>query len=218
MKKISPVDRPKQEARKYYNSISGVYDWITASENQFIQQGVDLFSVSRGEKILEIGCGTGRALALISKKLSGSDRLVGLDLSHQMLKQSQQKTVSQIPAPFLIQGDSVKLPIDNDLFDGVFLSFTLELFSVKEIKVVLEQIKRVLEPNGRLLVIALAKNPHNLAVKFYERAHQLFPVALDCRPIPLPDLLAENGFVIRETTKRMNWGLPIDIVLCEPTK
>jgi len=218
MKKISPVDRTKQEARKYYNSISGVYDWITTSEEKFIRQGVDLLAVSPGENILEIGCGTGRALSMIGKKRSGSGSLMGLDLSRQMLIQSLQKTKSQTPAPYFVQGDGTNLPIKNDQFDGVFLSFTLELFPVEEMQVVLKQIGRVLKPDGRLLVIAMAKEPYNLPVRIYELAHQLFPVALDCRPIPLTDLLAENGFLILETKKWMNWGLPIDIALCEPAR
>lgn len=218
MNKISPVKRSKKEARKYYNSISNIYDWITASEKKFFRKGVEILSVSPGERILEVGCGTGRALAMISKELSSSGSLVGLDLSHQMLLESQQKNQSQTPAPYFIQGDGVNLPIKNNFFDAVFLSFTLELFSIEEMQVVLRQIKHVLLPDGRLLVIAMAKEPYNLPVRLYELAHQLFPVALDCRPIPLPDLLADNGFVIREKTKRMNWGLAIDIVLCEPMR
>lgn len=219
MNKISPVTRSKKEARNYYNSISGIYDWITASEKDFIRKGVDLLSVSPGERILEIGCGTGWALALIGKKLSGSGGLVGLDLSRQMLQKSRKKTSSQkSAAPNLIQADGASLPLKNNLFDGVFISFTLELFSLEEMRVVLDQIKRVLMPGGRLIVIALSKEPGNLPVKLYELANQLFPVALDCRPIPLIDLMTENGFSVRETKRLMNWGLPIDIALCEPTR
>ena len=219
MNNIKPVTRSKKEARKYYNNISGIYDWITASEEAFIREGVELLEVAPGEKILEVGCGTGRALGMIGEKLSSSGSLVGLDLSHQMLKKSREKINSQkIASTHLVQADGAILPLKNNLFDNVFVSFTLELFSLEEINAVLDQIKRVLVPEGRLIVIALSKKPENLPVKFYEFAHQLFPVALDCRPIPLFDLMKENGFSILETKKLMNWGLPIDIALCEPTK
>ena len=215
MNKISPVSRSKNEARKYYNNISGIYDWLTASEEEFIRKGVDLLQVSPGQKILEVGCGTGRALVMMGKNLSHSGSLVGVDLSHQMLQKSRKKTSSQTtPAPHLIQADGANLPLKDNLFDGVFISFTLELFTLEEIRAVLDQVKRVLVPEGKLIVIALSKEPENLAVKLYEAAHQLFPVALDCRPIPLVDLMIENGFSIRETKKWMNWGLPIDIALC----
>jgi len=219
MKNISPVARSKKEARKYYNSISGIYDWITASEETFIRKGVDLLAVAPGQKILEVGCGTGRALAMIGKKLSSTGSLVGLDLSRQMLRKSRKKTSSQtIAPPHLVQADGAILPLKNNLFDRVLISFTLELFSLEEIQTVLDQIKRVLVPEGRLIVIALSKEPENLPVKLYEFAHQRFPVALDCRPIPLVDLMKANGFLILETKKWMNWGLPIDLVLCEPVQ
>lgn len=214
MNNISPVDRSKKEARKYYNSISGIYDWITASEEAYIRKGVDLLGVTPGQKVLEIGCGTGRALAMIGEKLNSSGSLVGLDLSRQMLKKSRKKINSQkMGSAHLVQADGARLPLKNNNFDRVFVSFTLELFSLEEIRAVLEQIIRVLAPEGNLIVIALSKEPENLPVKLYEFAHQLFPVALDCRPIPLFDLMKENGFSILETKKLMNWGLPIDIVL-----
>jgi hypothetical protein len=38
---IAPILRSKGQARKYYNRISGIYDWLTISEKPLIQQGVE---------------------------------------------------------------------------------------------------------------------------------------------------------------------------------
>lgn len=215
MSELLPVKRSKSQARRYYDRISGIYDWIASSEIIFIKKGVDLLSALPGEWILEIGTGTGTGLALIARALSGEGTLVGMDLSHRMLLASQEKTRVPNPAPYLIQGDGTHLPVQGDWFDGILCAFTLELFSAEEICTVLKDIQRVLKPSGRLVVVALAQQPHNLAVRLYELAHQLFPVAVDCRPIPLVDLLEDNGFKIRVKDTSMNWGLPVHIVLCD---
>jgi len=85
MREILPVERPRQKARRYYDRISGIYDWLAASETSLIKKGIHLLSVEPDERFIEIGCGTGTALKDVSSALSGTGVGVGLDLSHQML-------------------------------------------------------------------------------------------------------------------------------------
>lgn len=208
---IAPILRSKEQARQYYNRISGIYDWLTISEKLLIKKAVETLNPQAGERILEIGCGTGTALAALQKTVSDSEDFFGLDLSHQMLLKSQRKSDAS-----LIQGDAVNLPLLSSRFDGVFCSFTLELFPEDELPVVLQEIRRVLNPGGRLVVIALSAEPNNLAVKLYEFAHRLFPVAVDCRPIPLQRILTENNFQVQSADLFMNWGLPVKRIACTP--
>ncbi len=211
MKPIAPIERSKDQARQYYNRISGVYDWLTASEKPLIKKGVQLLSPQPGETLLVIGCGSGTGLKLIQRAVRGSCQLTGLDIAHQMLRESHKKT-----SAFLVQGDGVDLPFEDKEFDGVFCSFTLELFAEEEIPRVLGEIRRALASNGRLVVVALSSEPNNLAVRVYAGFHKLFPVAVDCRPIPLNQILAQNGFRILEEKQVMNWGLPVRITSSKP--
>jgi len=212
MKPIAPIKRSKAQARQYYNRISGIYDWLTSSEKSLIKKGIEALSPQPGEAILEIGCGSGTGLKLIRDAVSGTSRLIGLDLAHQMLRESQKKS-----STVLVQGDGAHLPLLGEKFDGVFCTFTLELFAEKEIPKVLGEIERVLRPKGRLVVVALSSKPHNLAVRFYERVHNLFPVAVDCRPIPLNQILTQNGYRIQKEKQVMNWGLPVAIITSKPS-
>jgi demethylmenaquinone methyltransferase/2-methoxy-6-polyprenyl-1,4-benzoquinol methylase len=211
MNRILPVNRSKAQARRFYDRISRVYDTLTASETGLIQRGVELLALQPGEALLEIGPGTGQALHKFAETTPKTGCLVGLDLSHKMLVQAKAKEIT--PSPLLIQGDSPCLPLPANHFDVVFTAFTLELFSVQDIHQVLGACRRVLKPSGRLGVVAMANAPRTLALRLYEAAHRLFPVAVDCRPIPLPDLLQENGFTLVTAQKDNNWGLPIHLTV-----
>jgi ubiquinone/menaquinone biosynthesis C-methylase UbiE len=216
VEEMLPVNRPKEEAQRYYDRLSKIYDWLTASERALIEKGVVTLAPARGETILEIGCGTGTGLAPIAAGLDETGKLIGLDLAFKMLLEAQEKTRSSQPNITLLQGDGTMLPLRDDNFDAVYCAYTLELFQKAERFALLNEIQRVLSPQGRLVVLSLSRAPHNLAVRLYELGHRLFPVALDCRPIPLGDILQQAGFAIQQAIKVMNWGLPVDIILAHP--
>ena len=213
MSDLLPVQRSKAQARRFYDRISGIYDILTASEKALIKDGLDLLGVQPGERALEIGCGTGSGLKLILESTPNPAMVIGLDLSHQMLLKSQQKNSGSELSPQHVQGDAVNLPFPSAAFDALFLSFTLELFSESDIASVLGECGRVLTSSGRLGVVSLAGTPRTFPVRLYELAHRLFPVAVDCRPIPLVDLLGSNGFETITAKKERNWGLPIHLTL-----
>jgi ubiquinone/menaquinone biosynthesis C-methylase UbiE len=111
----------------------------------------------------------------------------------------------------LFRGDASKLPFENNTFDAVFISFTLELFDTPEIPQVLGEIKRVIKPDGRLGVISLPKQP-SLVIKLYEWVHHKWPKYIDCRPIYLAANIKEAGFKIL-IHKRVRLAiLPAEIV------
>jgi ubiquinone/menaquinone biosynthesis C-methylase UbiE len=205
------INRSKAQARRYYDRISCFYETLTTSEGGIILKGIEMLAVEPGERVLEIGCGPGTGLKLITETTPGIEAIVGFDLSRKMLLQSQRKQIS--PQPHHIQGDGAHLPLVSDAFDALFSAFTLELFSEGEIHAVLSECSRVLKPNGRLGIVSLTRSPRTLSVRLYELAHQLFPVMIDCRPIPLVELLEDNGFCIQTAEKSLNWGLPVMITI-----
>jgi ubiquinone/menaquinone biosynthesis C-methylase UbiE len=213
MSNMLPVSRSKREAQRYYDLLSKIYDWMAASERSLIEKGVTILAPVQGEAILEIGCGTGTGLTAISRGMNNKGILIGLDLAYNMLIEAKQKESYAQPNVILLQGDATNLPLNNNELDAVYCAFTLELFSQAEMLAVLGEIHRVLSTTGRLVVVALSRSPRNLAVRMYEFGHRLFPVALDCRPIPLIEIIQNAGWTIEQTEKFMNWGLPVEIVL-----
>jgi demethylmenaquinone methyltransferase/2-methoxy-6-polyprenyl-1,4-benzoquinol methylase len=111
-------------------------------------------------------------------------------------------------------GDAASLPYGDNTFDAVFMSFTLELFDTPEIPNLLEEVKRVLKPGGRIGVASMSKeNRNSLSLRLYEWAHKKWPKYIDCRPIYLERSLRDAGYEIRKKEKVNLFGLLGEIVV-----
>jgi len=143
--------------------------------------------------------------------------VTGLDISDGMLaiarERLQREGLSE--RVDLRLGDAVELDfIEPNSLDGVFMSFTLELFDTPEIPRVLQECLRILKPGGRLVVVCMTRtNPPGLPVRIYEWFHEHMPDYADCRPIFARQALGGNGFRIQDVSVSSMWGLPVEIVL-----
>jgi len=172
---ILPVIRSKEEARQLYNRISRLYDCLAGTfEHKYRQMALENLAIQAGETVLEIGFGTGHCLRKIAQAVGSSGRVYGVDISPAMLEVAEKRLKKAVlmDRVELYCGDAAELPYDNETFDAVFMSFTLELFDTPEIPKVLEQIKRVLRPGGRLGVVSMSKdNGESIILKLYEWTH-----------------------------------------------
>ena len=195
--------------------MSGFYDLLAASEKKFIKQGLTLLNPKPADKILEIGSGTGFAQLHLSQFI-GDGLSVGLDLSEGMCQVAQKKLreVGYDNQAQLVRSNTLPIPFQSGVFDGVFTSFTLELFDSPQIPVVLREIKRVLKASGRMVVVSLSKDtPLPWPGKLYEWLHDRYPKLLDCRPIPVKSIIEDAGFIITHTETHHMWGLPVIQIL-----
>jgi demethylmenaquinone methyltransferase/2-methoxy-6-polyprenyl-1,4-benzoquinol methylase len=112
------------------------------------------------------------------------------------------------------QADGLFIPFPNQTFDAIFLSFTLELFDTPEIPKVLDECRRALKSNGRIGVVALAKQ-ETIAVRIYEWFHRLMPSFIDCRPIFLEPVLMKSKFIIQRSSIKTMWGLPVTMMIAQ---
>ncbi|MFA7595801.1 MAG: class I SAM-dependent methyltransferase [Novosphingobium sp.] len=99
-----------------------------------------------GQTILEIGCGTGRNLALIGRRWPGT-QLHGLDISHEMLKSARAKLGERAILQF---GDATAFdPVA--LFDRVVLSFALSM--IPDWQAAIKCSAAALAPGGSLHIV-----------------------------------------------------------------
>lgn len=173
-------------------------------------------SIKPGEIVLEIGFGTGYALSRIAEEIRRKGRVYGIDISPKMLELARAKLIKKNVSDRveLTCRDAAKLLYPDKKFDAVFMSFTLELFDTPEIPVILEEIKRILKPGGRLVVISTSKeNGKSIYLKIYEWAHNKFPKYIDCRPIYVLESIKNAGFIIKYNKKIKIYIIPGEIVI-----
>jgi ubiquinone/menaquinone biosynthesis C-methylase UbiE len=208
----------KDETRAFYDKISGVYDLLAEqSEGPVRKAGLDKVRLAPGERVLEIGYGTGHCLVQMAEAVGADGKVFGIDLSEGMRARARERLEKEhlIDRVELSCGDATHLPYDDGSMDAVFMSFTLELFDTPEIPNVLEQCKRVLRLGGRIGVVAITKEgKEGFAVEAYEWTHRYFPNLLDCRPIFVRRALENAGFSIQDATITNMW-VPVEIVVAE---
>ncbi len=215
---MSRVTRSKHEAKASYDRMSRLYDMFGAFERKYKCAGLRKLEARDGEKILEIGFGTGHCILALAQSVGDRGRVCGIDISEGMCRVAR----ARLEKSGLSQrvelhcGDAAQLPFKDNYFDAVFMSFALELFDTPEIPVVLRECRRVLKNNGRICVVTMSKKDNDTKlVRLYEWFHKMLPNYVDCRPIFCRRALVQAGFNIHDVTEMSMWGLPVEVVLAK---
>jgi ubiquinone/menaquinone biosynthesis C-methylase UbiE len=200
-----------------YDRLSPWYDRLTAVERPYRARALRMLAAQPGENVLEIGCGTGQALAELAQAAGSEGRAIGLDLSSGMLAQAQRRFTGAPAAVSLLHGNALALPLCAGSCDAVFLSFTLELLDLERQHQLLREVRRVLRENGRLALLSLSNHVLTPVSRLYWSLHELAPAVIDCRPLLVAPLLAAAGFTITRQEQDTLFGLPLVAVSCRPS-
>ncbi len=216
MTAIPPVQRSKAQARATYDRRSRGYERIEGRfERRARTTGEALLGVQARERVLEIGSGPGESLAAFARAAGAGGHVIGVDLAPQMHRVAAARLGSTDDgAPCsLVLGDGAALSLRTGSIDAAFASFTLELFDTPELPVVLAELRRVLRPAGRLVIVSLtATGPPAIMERVYLLAHRLLPRLADCRPIPVADIVSEAGLQITDHRRCDIVGIPVAVV------
>jgi demethylmenaquinone methyltransferase/2-methoxy-6-polyprenyl-1,4-benzoquinol methylase len=205
-----------QATRANYDRLSRWYDLFSGSgERPARECGLHMLDIQDGERILEIGCGTGESLLMLTSYAGSAKCIFGLDLSAGMLRRAKSKLKWRASLNVtLMQGDAYQLPFADETFDAIFMSFTLELFPTADIPVVLQECRRVLRLDGRMGIVSLLqKEDPNWMERSYTWAHRRWPNVIDCRPISIEEVVKSAHFDISGTSEMTMWGLAVGIFI-----
>lgn len=152
-------------------------------------------------EVLEIAVGTGRNLA----HYPAGTRLTGIELSPEMLAIARRRAADLEIDVDLRQGDAQALEFADDSFDTVVI--TLALCTIPDDRAAVREIRRVLRPGGRLVLLEHVRSPA-LPVRAVQRLLDPLSVRFEADHLvrePL-DYLAAEGFEI-EAVQRLKWGI-----------
>jgi phosphatidylethanolamine/phosphatidyl-N-methylethanolamine N-methyltransferase len=119
-------------------------------------QAIQRMNIQPGERVLEVGVGTGINLSLYPKLCS----VTGIDFSVSMLEKARERAAKKsIRNVRLLQMDAADLKFADDSFDIVYAPYLISV--VPDPVKVAREMRRVCRPGGRVIVLNhfLSANP-----------------------------------------------------------
>lgn len=136
-----------------FSEISSTYDLMndifTFGTHRKWRKKIAQKEVAPGDAVLDIGCGTGDFVFNCSQQTS--NLILGVDFAKPMLQIAYKKSQKFSQNINFILGDALILPIQSNKFDICSMSFVLRNISAMD--VLLEEIKRILKPGGKIIII-----------------------------------------------------------------
>lgn len=147
-----------QKIERVYSSYAGVYDHIFGKIFHESRQAAVLnLGVRPGERILEVGVGTGLSLPLYPAHC----RVVGIDLSPGMLDKARARAERfRLRHVELHQMDAGQMSFESDSFDTVMAAYVVT--AVPDYRTVVSEMIRVCRPGGRIIMLNHFSNGNKL--------------------------------------------------------
>lgn len=118
----------------------------------FIEQAVERMDIHHEDAVLDLGSGTGRNICVMVRALGSTGRVVGVDISQEMLRQARQQCRAYPQVTFLNRRIEEPLPFQEG-FDKAFMCFTLHGFEDRDKERVIANAHRALKPGGTFWIL-----------------------------------------------------------------
>ena len=168
--KITPYnskEAKKDQVEEMFDNIAPKYDFL----NHLLSMGIDItwrkkairiLGTRNPKAILDVATGTGD-FAIEAKSLS-PERIVGLDISEEMLNVGRKKITKKGLDSLIemVKADSEAMPFKDNTFDAITVGFGVRNFA--HLEVGLAEMLRVLKPDGQVAIIEISQ-PTSFPVK-----------------------------------------------------
>jgi ubiquinone/menaquinone biosynthesis C-methylase UbiE len=143
-------------------------------EQAFRKKLVALARLKPSETVLDVGCGTG-TLAIVAKRQVGpTGRVCGIDASSEMIARATRKARKRGVDVTFANAFAEALPFPDAHFDLVLSTVMLHHLGRKARQSAAQEIRRVLRPGGRVLVVDFGRSQprrHGIAGRFHRHGH-----------------------------------------------
>ena len=184
---VEEKDKAKRVA-EVFTSVASKYDIM----NDLMSAGlhrvwknftIQLSGVRAGERVLDVAGGSADLSRKFAKRVGPTGQVWLTDINIAMLRVGRDRMIDDGFAMPVAQCDAEKLPFPSNYFDCVSIAFGLRNVTHKEIA--LAEMRRVLKPGGRLLVLEFSKVWKPLQPLYDAYSFKLLP--------KMGELIAQDG-------------------------
>jgi demethylmenaquinone methyltransferase/2-methoxy-6-polyprenyl-1,4-benzoquinol methylase len=166
--KVTPEEKTRR-VRGVFDSVAGRYDLMNdlmsgGLHRLWKRYAVALAQVREGERVLDLAGGTGDLARLLAARAGERGMVVHTDINGAMLTAGRDRLLDAGIALPTVQCNAEQLPFAPRTFDCVTIAFGLRNVTHKERA--LAEMRRVLRPGGRALVLEFSKVARPLAAPY----------------------------------------------------
>ncbi len=185
----------RESLEKAYKRYSKFYDLVFGAVfHPGRKTAVEKLECRAGDKVLEVGVGTGLSLPMYSHDV----RVTGIDLSAEMLAKAQKRVQEEnlTHVEDLLQMDAQEMTFEDSTFDKVIAMYVASV--VPDVSRLASEIRRVCKPGGTIIFLNHFENK-NPVVKKAESFIQPLAKYLGFHPdFPLEEFLEKTKFEVTE--------------------
>ncbi|MFE2311141.1 class I SAM-dependent methyltransferase [Streptomyces sp. NPDC059411] len=175
----------QHHVQEFFGARAAGWDRKFPEDGPAFTTAVAEFGLRPGDRVLDAGCGTGRAMTALRAAVGPSGTVLGADVTPQML--SAAREAGRDAEGTLLLADVARLPLRDEVLDAVFAAGLIA--HLPEPAANLRELARVVRPGGRLALF----HPIGRAAHAARHGRELTPDDLRAEQ-NLGPLLAGSGW------------------------
>ncbi|MEM8766523.1 MAG: class I SAM-dependent methyltransferase [Pseudomonadota bacterium] len=177
-RKVAP-DEKTRLVRGVFESVAENYDLMNdlmsfGTHRVMKRMTLEMSGVRAGDQVLDLAGGTGDLAALFAPVVGSSGTVILADINSEMMRVGRDRLLDRgLAQVAFCQANGEHLPFADGTFDCITIGFGLRNFTDKV--AALAELRRVLTPGGRLLVLEFSKPENPVIEAGYKAFQSLWP-------------------------------------------